>query len=132
MVQPPAKTTHRDTTLDQPIKYLKTMDSGLITFRECTNDGTKIYIYYSDILHYWCAYGYSAYIIDKCEIPKNENVIRKFSEELQMPTIIMDSSIVQAFKEKYPTERLILGLSVALPSAFDMSDYSEWTTQLRK
>lgn len=107
------------------------MDSGLITFRECTNDGTKIYIYYSDVMHYWCAYGYSAYIIDRCDTPKDENVIRKFSEELQMPILIMEPNLVKELKDLYPAERLILGMSLTLPSAFDVSGYLEWAAQLR-
>lgn len=73
----------------------------VITFNECKNDGSTIYLYRNVTAGNWLAYGISAYLLKTICETNSINCIESYSDEILMPCVsVMDiTNIVNALEE---------------------------------
>lgn len=110
------------------------MNADAITLNEYKNNGSLVHLYYDGTIDTWVAYGYSAYALRLYVKNSNNDNLRGFSNELQMPctvigneTVKMMRQIVQIIKEEADCYLLL-----SMPKPFDMSDYIRWIAKLRQ
>lgn len=107
------------------------MNHDSVTLNECSNDGSKAYLYYIDDTGQWCTFGVSAYIIDRVLKPSCNGVTRSFSRKMQMPAVTIDNTMFEHICSQYTSQSIDGGKMLLLDSKYDLNDYAKWTTELR-
>lgn len=107
------------------------MNYDLITLNECSNDGSKVYLYYVDDIGQWCAFGVSAYLIDQVLTPGINGIAKSFSRKMQMPAVTIDNAMFEQMRLTHNSQSINDGRLLLLDSKDDLSEYATWTTELR-
>lgn len=109
------------------------MNTEVVTFNECRNDGSYIHLYYQESVAVWSAYGLSAYAVRLFSKNKGYNNLRGFSKELQMPctsvgedavrSLIQNGTMIREMDASYYMLRML--------DVVDMDAYAKWNGKLR-
>ncbi|MBO4966175.1 MAG: sugar transferase [Muribaculaceae bacterium] len=109
------------------------MDKESIILSECNNDGSFIYLYYTEEMNVWNAYGSSAYNLRLFCKSHGENSIRSFSSDMQMPCTVVEASCLDALERN--AERTVdknpSYLAVKMPESIDPDAYARWIKKLK-
>lgn len=98
-----------------------------ITINEVQNDGRSIHLYFNGLIGLWSAYGISAFILTKVT-----TVSASYSENMQMPVVVMNSAHLDEMKKQLEVVRQGKGYCcLVVKDAIDEEAYSEWASQLR-
>ncbi|MEG1916129.1 MAG: hypothetical protein RR061_05560 [Muribaculaceae bacterium] len=109
------------------------MNLDKITQNECSNDGTKIHLYYSAEAEMWISFGYSAFILTSIVQNESINHIDNFSVQLQMPSIIINNTTLKKVSTIHKTIKVNKEQYVIVfgSNCVNAEEYREWTTALR-
>ena len=98
-----------------------------ITINEKRNDGTQIHLYFNGFVGLYVAYGKSAFLLSK-----ETEVSPSYSEDLQMPAVVINVAHYNLLKEKLEVVKRQDGYRCMKPDvAFEEKEYSEWSRGLR-
>ena len=98
-----------------------------ITINERSNDGTQIHLYFNGFVGLYVAYGKSAFLLSK-----ETEVSPSYSEDLQMPVVVINVAHYNLLKEKLEVVKKLDGYSCLKPDVvFEEKEYSEWAGRLR-
>lgn len=110
------------------------MNLDKITLNECSNDGTKMYLYYLADAGMWISFGYSAFILAYVAT-KNGNIdyLESFSIQMQMPTVAINNKDIKKTVMLHEIDQENTGqYMITFDSNFvDTEAYCEWTNTLR-
>ena len=99
----------------------------VITINEVNNDGKSIYLYFNGLIGLYAAYGFSAYLLSKVT-----EVKVSYSENMQMPVVVINSEHLDEVKKKLKvkTEKQGFCYLEALEQ-IDENAYSDWAVEVR-
>ena len=93
-----------------------------ITINERRNDGSKIHLYFNGFVGLYVAYGKSAFLLSK-----ETEVSPSYSEDLQMPAVVINVAHYNLLKEKLEVVKRQDGYRCMKPDvAFEEKESSEW------
>lgn len=110
------------------------MNLEKITLNECSNDGTKIYLYYLADVGMWISFGYSAFIVAHVTTKNGDmDYLESFSIQMQMPTVAINNKGLKKIVTLYEVDQENTGqYMITFDSNFvDAEAYCEWTSTLR-
>lgn len=110
------------------------MNVELITFNETQNEGSHLHLYYSENVHMWIAYGYSAYALRLYVKSHGYDNLRNFSYKMQLPCTVVGNETVMRLRktEKILTEDIGHYLLFEMPQLINTTDYFAWVGKLRE
>ena len=99
-----------------------------ITINEVNNDGKSIYLYFNGLIGLYAAYGFSAYLLSK-----NTEVKVSYSDNMQMPVVVINSTHLDEIKKKLVVKEHRHGFyCLAVDEPLNEDDYSDWAESARK
>lgn len=110
------------------------MNIDQIHLNEAQNDGTQLHLYYSDNVHMWIAYGYSAYALRLYVKSRGYDNLRNFSYKFQMPCTVVapDTMMMLRKTEKIITEIIGSYICFEVKEGINISYYLSWVGKLRE
>lgn len=99
----------------------------LITINEVNNDGKSIYLYFNGLIGLYAAYGFSAYLLSK-----NTEVKVSYSESMQMPVVVINSTHLDEIKRKLKVkEQKQSFCCLVVDEPLNEDEYSDWAEAAR-
>ncbi len=109
------------------------MNTEIVIWNECNNDNRKIYLYLSEKIGMWCAFGISAYGVALWLNKNKTKDISHYSEEMCMPVTLISVDNLMSLAQNATDIEELSGTYVCLrmEQEVDMEMYSSWTKHLR-
>lgn len=99
----------------------------IITRNEVLNDGRSIHLYFNGFIGLYAAYGYSAFLLSKVT-----TVAPSYSESMQMPVVVMNTSHLEEVKSQLNMLSKGKGYyCLEVKQTFDEDAYDDWASELR-
>ena len=99
----------------------------MITINEIQNDGKSIHLYFNGLMGLYAAYGYSAFLLYK-----HTPVAASYSENMQMPVVVMNSAHLDELKKQLEIVKQGKGYyCLTVEEGVDEKEYEEWAYELR-
>ena len=112
--------------INKQINY-KLMNES-ITLNEVMNTGTGIHLYFNGIVGLYVAYGISAFLLSR-----QTEVSPSYSEEMQMPVVVINVAHFNLLKEQLEVVRASQSYCCLKPTvAYNEDEYSSWAADLRE
>lgn len=108
------------------------VDAGTIVQRESLNDGTRIYLYLSEVSGQWMAYGQSAYALRLWANAQNKGSLRSYSAELKLPCVAVSRFTMDDMRKSLKITDEHAGEMVAfeMHHSYNYEDYLRWVSKL--
>lgn len=117
----------RDNTIVLFLIIETTMTTESITENEVLNDGKTIHLYFNGLIGLYTAYGISSFLLSK-----ETTVSPSYSESLQMPVVMVNSSHLNELKKRLTVVYEGKGYCcMVMADPIDDDQYEEWASQLR-
>ena len=110
------------------------MDKEQILLNETQNDGRYLHLYYSDNVHMWIAYGYSAYALRLYAKSRGSDNLRNFSYKFQLPcTVVGHETMMKLRKDVMIVKEIIDSyICFELSEEINVTYYLSWIEKLRE
>ena len=101
---------------------------------EQNNDCSTIHLYFSEEMHSWIAYGYSAYSLRLIIKARFIDSIRGFSTKMEMPYTVVNKDVLKKLCSRYEviTSDESDHYIIKVTTEFDLNDYSAWVMKLQE
>lgn len=110
------------------------MNSKTVIINEQANNRSTIHLYYSEEMHSWISYGYSAYSMRMLAKERGVDTLHGFSTQKQMPYTVVNKDVLKRLRHSVGvaygenSEHCI----VSVGKEFDENDYIRWIEKLRE